>query len=111
MVCAACNWTPKNFSAVVQQDKAKHCFIFTKHIWTTKFEAMTTLTIHPANSEQDTAIRVFLDSLHVDYKTGEEMDETNYLNSSPAMVEHLNKAMNEEQRGKGTNLTLDEIWK
>ncbi len=72
---------------------------------------MTTLTIHPANSDQDTAIRVFLDALQVDYKTGEEMDETEYLNSSPAMVEQLNTAMNEEKRGEGTKISLDEIWK
>ncbi len=74
-------------------------------------QAMTTLTIHPANSDQDTAIRVFLDALHVDYKTGEEMDETEYLNSSPAMIEQLKNAMNEEKRGEGTKISLDEIWK
>ena len=72
---------------------------------------MTTLTIYPANSDQDTAIRIFLDSLHVDYKTGEEMDETAYLKSSPAMVEQMDKAINEEQLGKGTKISLDEIWK
>ena len=72
---------------------------------------MTTLTIHPANSDQDTAIRVFLDALLVDYKTGEEMDETDYLKSSPAMVERLNKAMTDEDNGEGTKISLDEIWK
>ena len=72
---------------------------------------MTTLTIHPANSDQDTAIRLFLDALHVDYKTGEEIDETAYLKSSPAMVEQMDKAINEEQLGKGTKISLDEIWK
>ena len=72
---------------------------------------MTTLTIHPANSDQDTAIRVFLDALHVDYKTGEEVDETAYLKSSPAMVAQMDKAMNEEQLGEGTKISLDEIWK
>jgi len=29
---------------------------------------MTTLTIHPVSAEQETAIRIFLDALHVDYK-------------------------------------------
>ena len=72
---------------------------------------MTTLTIHPANSDQDTAIRLFLDALHVDYKTGEEMDGTAYLKSSSAMVEQMDKAINEEQLGKGTKISLDEIWK
>ena len=72
---------------------------------------MTTLTIHPANLDQDTAIRVFLDALHVDYKTGDEMNETDYLNSSPSMVEKLNNAISEDQNGKGTTISLDEIWK
>ena len=72
---------------------------------------MSTLTIHPANSDQDTAIRVFLDALHVDYKTGDEIDDTEYLNSSPAMVEKLNNAITEEKRGEGTKISLDEIWK
>ncbi len=72
---------------------------------------MTTLIIHPANSDQDTAIRVFLDALHVDYKTGEEMDETAYLNLSPAMVEKLNDAIAEEKRGEGKKISLDELWK
>jgi hypothetical protein len=30
------------------------------------------LTVLPANSDQDTAIRLFLDALHVEYKTAEE---------------------------------------
>ena len=72
---------------------------------------MSTLTIHPANSDQDTAIMVFLDALHVDYKTGDEIDDTEYLNSSPAMVEKLNNAITEEKRGEGTKISLDEIWK
>ena len=72
---------------------------------------MSTLTIHPANSDQDTAIRVFLDALHVDYKTGDEIDDTEYLNSSPAMVEKLNNAITEEKRGEGSKISLDEIWK
>ena len=72
---------------------------------------MTTLIIHPANSDQDTAIRVFLDALHVDYTTDEELNDTDYLNSSPTMVEQLNKAMKEEKRGEGTIISLDERWK
>ncbi len=83
-----------------------------QNVFDDKFlKAMATLTIHPANSDQDTAIRVFLDALHVEYKTGGEMAETEYLNSSPALVEKLNNAMNEERRVEGTKISLDEIWK
>jgi len=83
-----------------------------QHVFDDKFlKVMTTLIIHPANSDQDTAIRVFLDALHVEYKTGGEMAETEYLNSSPALVEQLNTAMDEEKRGEGKKISLDEIWK
>jgi len=69
------------------------------------------LTVLPANSDQDTAIRLFLDALHVEYKTGDEIDETAYLMSSPAMVQHLNNALRQEENGEGKSVTLDEIWK
>ncbi len=72
---------------------------------------MTTFTIHPVNSDQETAIRIFLDALHVDYKTLEETDETAYLMSSSEMVKHINSAIEQEQRGEGTKVNLDDIWK
>jgi hypothetical protein len=54
---------------------------------------MSTLTIHPANTDQETAIMLFLDALHVSYKAGEkDRDETEYLSASPAMKAHLDKA-------------------
>jgi len=72
---------------------------------------MATFTIHPANSDQETAIRIFLDALHVEYKTQEEADETAYLMSSPEMVKQINLAIQQEQRGEGAKVNLDEIWK
>ena len=39
------------------------------------------------------------------------MDETAYLKSSPAMVEQMDNAMNEEQPSEGTTISLYEIWK
>lgn len=73
---------------------------------------MSTLTIHPADQNQETAIRLFLDALHVEYKTNDEssIDETAYLMSSPAMVEHLSKAKDQESKGEGVNISLDDIW-
>lgn len=68
--------------------------------------------MHPADSNQETAIRLFLDALHVDYKSTEkEMDETEYLSASAAMKEHLNKAAQQEKNGEGVKVTLDDIWK
>jgi len=72
---------------------------------------MTTLTIHPVSEDQETAIRIFLDALHVEYKTTDETDETEYLLSSPANEAHLQKSIEQGQRGEVTKLNLDDIWK
>jgi hypothetical protein len=51
--------------------------------------------------DQETAIRLFLDALHVSYKTSEkDMDETEYISASPAMKEHLNKALGQEKTAR-----------
>jgi hypothetical protein len=72
---------------------------------------MTTLTIHPVDADQETAIRIFLDALHVDYKTSEIVDDTAYLLSSDANAQHLQQSIEQEQQGKVTPLNLDDIWK
>lgn len=74
---------------------------------------MSTLTIHPADQNQETAIRLFLDALHVDYKTNEEknIDDTTYFMASSAMQDHLNKAAEQEKNGEGVKINLDDIWK
>ena len=54
---------------------------------------------------QETAIRLFLDALHVCYDaSGNDMDETEYLSSSPAMKEHLDKAAQQEKNGEGVRI-------
>ena len=73
---------------------------------------MSTLTIHPADMNQETVIRLFLDALHVDYNTTEtSKDETAYLASSTAMKAHLDQAAEQEKNGEGVNISLDDIWK
>lgn len=72
---------------------------------------MSTLTIHPADMEQETAIRLFLDALHVSYKATEAADDTEYLSSSPAMKAQLSKAAQQERNGEGITITLADIWK
>lgn len=75
------------------------------------FDIMTTLTIRPTTEEQETAIRIFLDALHVDYKATEEVDDTAYLLSSDANAEHLQQSIDQGQKGQVTKLSLDDIWK
>jgi hypothetical protein len=76
------------------------------------FVMMSTLTIHPVDMDQETAIKMFLDALHVSYSASrKDMDETDYLSASPAMKEHLDKAARQEKNGEGVKITLDDIWK
>jgi hypothetical protein len=76
------------------------------------FAIMSTLTIHPVDQNQETAIRLFLDALHVDYKTNEkDIDDTAYLMSSVPMQEHLDKAAEQEKKGEGVKISIDDIWK
>ena len=71
---------------------------------------MTTLTIHPATDDQETAIRMFLDDLHVDYKADKITDDTSYLLSSPANAEHLEKSINQGNAGQVTALGLEDVF-
>ncbi len=73
---------------------------------------MSTLIIHPADNDQETAIRLFLDALHISYSANEkEQDETEYLSQSPAMKTHLKEAAEQEKNGEGVTISLDDIWK
>jgi hypothetical protein len=72
---------------------------------------MTTLTIHPTSEDQETAIRIFLDALHVDYKSSDGNDDTDYLLSSTANAEHLQKSIDQANKGEVAKLSLDDIWK
>ena len=70
---------------------------------------MNTLTIHPANSDQETAICIFLDALHVEYKSVDNIDETFYLMSSPDMVKQIDKALEQEAHNEGVRITPDDV--
>lgn len=71
---------------------------------------MTTLTVHIEDNNQDAAIRTLLDALHVRYEESESgMDETEYLNSSPANKARLDQAIEEIKQGKGIEIDLDTL--
>ncbi len=69
------------------------------------------MTIHPTTEEQETAIRIFLDALHVDYKATEATNDTEYLLSSAANAAHLKKSIEQGQNGEVVKLSLDDVWK
>jgi len=71
---------------------------------------MATITIHTADINQETAIRVFLDALKVEYKS-DETDDTEYLLASSSNADHLQKSINQSEQGELTKLSLDDIWR
>jgi len=54
---------------------------------------MKALRINPVNKDQEKAIKLFLDALHVSYEPIEQVDATTHLTSSPAMIEKLNESI------------------
>lgn len=41
----------------------------------------------------------------------DQMDETTFLLSHPANVRHLKESMDEIERGEGTKIKLEDLWK
>ncbi len=71
---------------------------------------MNKLTVYPANMDQETAIRMFLDALHVSYKANEiDADETNHHSASAIISAHLDKTEEQEINKEGMKLYLDDI--
>lgn len=70
-----------------------------------------TYLAHPVNPEQAKAVKAFLDALEVPYEFSSDTDDTAHLLSTEANAKRLQQAMNDEQEGKGTTITLDEVWK
>lgn len=44
-------------------------------------------------------------------KTAEEMDETEYISSSSAMMHIIERGDAEIAEGKGTKITVEDLWK
>lgn len=70
-----------------------------------------TFIAHPTNPEQEKAVKAFLEALQVPYEVESNKDETEYLLSTEANKKRLEEAMNDEKNGKGTSISLDDIWK
>lgn len=70
-----------------------------------------TFIAHPINPEQEKAVKAFLEALQVPYEVESNKDETEYLLSTEANKKRLQEAMDDEQQGKGTSISLDDIWK
>jgi hypothetical protein len=70
-----------------------------------------TFIAHPTNPEQEKAVKAFLEALQVPYEVESNKDETEHLLSTEANKKRLEEAMNDEKNGKGTSISLGDIWK
>ena len=72
---------------------------------------MDTIVIHPENEAQQKALQVILDGFKVPYENEPPSDATEYLLSTKANKEWLDTAMIEAQKGEGTEIKLEDLWK
>jgi len=72
---------------------------------------MTTLTVKIHNEDEEKALIAFLDSQHYEYEAGDDTDTSDYLLSSEAMKNHLEKSLQESKEGKVSTIPLQDLWK
>lgn len=70
---------------------------------------MSTIVVHTESEEQEKAVKAALESLHVSFE--DEVDETDYINSSPAMVERVEQAKKDVAAGKSVKVDINNLWK
>jgi hypothetical protein len=70
---------------------------------------MSTIVVHTESEEQEKAVKAALESLHVSFE--DEVDETDYINSSPSMVERLEQAKKDVAAGKSVKVDINNLWK
>jgi hypothetical protein len=74
------------------------------------FVMMRTITIHPVDMGEETAIRLFLEALRISYSVGgKDADENEYLLASLSMKQRLDKMPLHEKNGKDIKIPLDDI--
>ncbi|HAL82622.1 MAG TPA: hypothetical protein DCO83_10610 [Mucilaginibacter sp.] len=70
---------------------------------------MSTLTIHPKDEAQETALKTIFDAFNIKYE--KEMDETEHLMSSEANRKALDESIQQLEDGKGIKVSLENLFK
>jgi hypothetical protein len=70
---------------------------------------MSIITVHPKSEEQEKALKVIFKAFDIEYE--KELDETEYLSASKANKKLLDKSIEELESGKGTRISLEDLWK
>lgn len=70
---------------------------------------MSTLVVHLESEAQEKAVKAVLEALQINFE--QEVDETEYLMSSPAMVARIEQGEKDIQAGKGVKVDPNNLWK
>lgn len=92
------------------------CTIFAALIIKKGDLSMTTMTLNIHNTNiLESLKQVLSNMIGVEImsvnNTADELDETNYISSSVAMMRIIEKGDAEIAEGKGTKLAVDDLWK
>ena len=73
---------------------------------------MKTLTVNIEDTLSEKAITAVLDAIKLDYEIDDDtQDETERLKANPYLAEKLDQGRKDMEAGKGTNISIDDLWK
>jgi len=70
---------------------------------------MSILTIHPKDEAQEKALKAIFDAFSIKYE--KELDETEYLTSTEANRESLDRSIQQAEAGEVVKISLEDLWK
>lgn len=72
---------------------------------------MKTLTVNIEDTLSEKAITAVLDALKLEYEIDDDIDETERIQANPYLAEKLTQSRKDMEEGKGTNISIDDLWK
>lgn len=70
---------------------------------------MSTFVVHLETEAQAKAVKAVLEALQINFE--QEIDETEYIMSSPTMVARIEQSEKDTAAGKGVKVDLNNLWK
>ncbi len=72
---------------------------------------MKTLTVNIEDDLSEKAITAVLDALKLDYDLDEHADETERIEANAYLSEKITQGRQDMENGKGTPISIDDLWK
>ena len=70
---------------------------------------MSTLVVHLKNEAQEKTVKAVLEALEINFE--KEVDETEYIMSSPNMIARIEQSEQDLKDKKGIKVDLNNLWK